>query len=244
MVEEWLTVGRHRIYCKRSTDLGEEPIIFVHGIGVSHQYFLPLVQRLKSNQSWILFDLPGFGSSSTPTRQPDINEYAAITNDLLKKVNAKNVTVVGHSMGCQIAATLAKNHPGTVTRVILIGPTVDSRKRSAMHHFYLLMRNGSRENIKLNLLIIKDYIRCGPRSYFKTLNVMLADRIESSIKCVNQTIIYIRGARDPIVQSDWMQILASKSERSEIHEIARARHGVHYSHPAETAKIIIKAIAE
>lgn len=107
-----------------------ESLILLHGLGNNHEswtYVLDEIDYAKNNV--IAFDLLGFGDAPKPTDidyTPDDHANAVIES--MDKIGVKNATVAGHSMGCIVAATVAKKRPDLVARLVLLGAPIFKHK--------------------------------------------------------------------------------------------------------------------
>src|SRR5687768_11255122 len=105
----------------KTNDLGEgQPVVFLHGIASSSKVWEPLLQIRDQSLRFITFDLLGFGASPKP-QWPSytVEQHARAVIASLKKARLKQpVVLVGHSMGCLIAAHIAYQNPGIVKRLI------------------------------------------------------------------------------------------------------------------------------
>ncbi|KAK6610869.1 hypothetical protein H4I96_02467 [Botrytis cinerea] len=101
------------------------PIIFIHGLGGSSEFYTPLVNALGLEKSHSLhfMDLEGHGLSPTiATSIVSISSYAADFAALAQHAKISGATIVAHSMGCTVALALALKHPSLVSKLILLGP--------------------------------------------------------------------------------------------------------------------------
>ena len=102
------------------------PIVFVHGLGGSSEFYTPLIQSLDiaNSHSLHLLDLEGHGLSPTaPLNRLSIEAFAEDVNGLFEAAKiTSSATIVAHSMGCLIAVQFALAHPDKVSKLILIGP--------------------------------------------------------------------------------------------------------------------------
>lgn len=106
---------------------GSEPIVYVHGLGGTMEFYRPLIDaaNLKESHKSILYELEGHGH--TPTKASSPVTMDSLVADLagvfaLSKYNIKSATLVAHSLGGLIALNFALKHPSLVKKLILIGP--------------------------------------------------------------------------------------------------------------------------
>jgi pimeloyl-ACP methyl ester carboxylesterase len=117
------------------TDINPAPtevsktIVFVHGLGSSQNFYFPLTYSLKGdNRRLILLDSPGSARSPLPAGDAiTVQALAGTVLELLEHLNVtKNVTVVGHSMGCLVALHMAQREPEKIEGLVLLGPVYPS----------------------------------------------------------------------------------------------------------------------
>lgn len=101
---------------------GDTTLLLLHGYGESLLAWRLILDRLARHDRVIALDLPGFGLSDKPDARYDYPAYARWLGDFLSNHTKGPVVVVGHSMGGQIAAGLALDHPDRVVAAILIDP--------------------------------------------------------------------------------------------------------------------------
>jgi pimeloyl-ACP methyl ester carboxylesterase len=102
------------------------PIVFIHGLGGTLDFWTPLIQtlELEHKHTLHLFDLEGHGLSPTsPLNKLSIRSYANDVNGVFEHASIHSgATLVAHSMGCLVAARFALEHPQKVSKIILLGP--------------------------------------------------------------------------------------------------------------------------
>lgn len=98
-----------------------DTLVFIHGFLSCSFSFRKLFPLLYNDYNLLCFDLPGFGESEKiSTLHYSLHEYAALTNDLLDRLNIEKAILIGHSMGGQIALRTCIQHPERVEKLILL----------------------------------------------------------------------------------------------------------------------------
>ncbi len=117
--DRYLTVSGLRI---RYRIAGQgEPILLVHGLGASLEFWdwtLPLLSRRYQVAA---FDLPGFGWSDTPPYELFSLEGATkLIAGVLDALGWRSATIIGNSMGGLLALNLALTESKRVDRLVLV----------------------------------------------------------------------------------------------------------------------------
>jgi len=214
--------------------------VLVHGIGVSHRYLFRLHQFLAETTDTYSIDLPGFGATPKPGRQLSVGDYADFILAALDELGVTSCVLVGHSMGTQFAVEAATRQPDRITELVLMGPVVDPRRRTVMRQALDLATDCALfESPSSNLVVLTDYVRCGPRWYLKELPVMMTYPLEERIRDVGVPVLVLRGAKDPVASRDWCQILAARAAAGEFREVPGCGHVVQHTGTAEVAGAIL-----
>ncbi len=115
----WVHAGGHKVYYEQAGD--GEPILLLHGWGVSGEVFRPLFMRLAGRLEVRAIDFPGFGQSERPDAVWGTEEYAELVKKILDAWGLKNIDIIGHSFGARVALRLAHRHPEYVKTLVLTG---------------------------------------------------------------------------------------------------------------------------
>lgn len=103
-------------------------LVFIHGLGGSVAQFHPLMTSLVNVAPCLAIDLPGCGLSKFEPKDWDAYTPAALVNLLAVVIEShraaaegQSCVLIGHSMGCSLAAVLASNDPcaGLVSKHVL-----------------------------------------------------------------------------------------------------------------------------
>lgn len=116
------TVDGMQIHYKRG---GTGPaVLLLHGSGSSLYGVEAVAQKLQSSCDVIRPDLPGFGVTGPhPDRDYRVASYASTLVRFLDVIDVPRCTVVGNSLGGNIAWNLALENPDRVAALVLINAT-------------------------------------------------------------------------------------------------------------------------
>jgi pimeloyl-ACP methyl ester carboxylesterase len=120
------TVNQKPMYYKASGKVDGPPVVFVHGLGATSEYFKPLISALGLDQKYRihLYDFEGHGLSPThPLSTLSVRSLAADLNGIFGHADIPtDAILIADSMGGFIALQFVLSHPGRISRLILLSP--------------------------------------------------------------------------------------------------------------------------
>jgi pimeloyl-ACP methyl ester carboxylesterase len=235
LITRRVLAGAHAVDVRGTFAPERPPIVLVHGIGMSGEYFLPFAAELADRHDVYAVDLPGYGTTPKPARPLDVTELGEVVADVIVALGLHGPVVVGHSMGCQIVADAIGRHPGLGAGYVLIGPTVDPAARSLHAQAWRLVRDTFGEPPASNAVVFRNYVRMGVVRYLRTARHMLANRLEETIRHCAVPGLVVRGDRDPIASHRWARDLARLAPDASLLEIAGAPHAIQHNRPRDLA---------
>lgn len=100
---------------------GEGPdLVLIHGFGAALDWWDAIAPDLATDHRVIRLDLLGHGGTEAPRRGYSIERQAALVASLLDELDVEKTTVIGHSMGGEVATALAAARPETIEGLVLI----------------------------------------------------------------------------------------------------------------------------
>ncbi len=247
VVSRYLAVGDWTIHVRVGRPdhpVDTPPIVFVHGFVISTRSHLPTMRRLAGRHLVFAPDLPGFGWSSKPD---DVLDVPGLGNALVAAMDAAAIgraVLVGSSLGSQIAAQVAVDHPDRVLATVLSGPTFDPTEPSLAGHVLRLLADMPRERPSLWAAALRDSVLAGPRRALTTLRHAWTHRIERVLPSVRTPTVVVRGGRDPLVPRPWARGAASLAgSRARALEVGGAAHAVTFGAPRSAARIVDDLVA-
>ncbi len=102
---------------------GPETLILVHGLASNLGFWRYNIAALAEHYRVVAVDLPGYGrSQKSGDYSYSLSFQAATLRRLIDDLHLENVTLVGQSMGGQIAMIAALEFPEAVDRLVLVDP--------------------------------------------------------------------------------------------------------------------------
>lgn len=236
----WTTVGGCRIHARiasQGVDFQRPPIVLVHGFGVSSAYLVPTAEQLADEFAVYAPDLPGHGRSDAPPKPLNVSGLAECLVEWMNAVGVARASLVGNSMGCQIAVDAALRHPDRVERLVLIGPTSDPAARSFLRLAGRLLISGPFERYSLFPILVVDYLRMGWR-LVPEFRSMLQDRIEEKLPRLRVPVMMVRGGMDRVAPQPWVEQAAALCGAARPVVLPGWGHAVNYSAAPQLAKVI------
>jgi pimeloyl-ACP methyl ester carboxylesterase len=119
---------------------GDGPaILLLHGFGAAIDWWDEIAPVLAAHHRVIRLDLIGHGGTAAPALGYSIPRQAQLAAAVLDKLDIEHVTVIGHSMGGEVAVALAEIQPERIERMILIdSPATAETSFTIMTKIYLM----------------------------------------------------------------------------------------------------------
>lgn len=120
------TQSEQQLFAQRFDHATDRTLLLLHGGGVAGWMWQPLLAELGTEYNVLLPDLPGHDGSSAFDYQSHDATVSLLENLLesflesLPHHSAKHVTVLGFSLGAQLAVTLAAKRPDLVQRAMIV----------------------------------------------------------------------------------------------------------------------------
>jgi 2-hydroxy-6-oxonona-2,4-dienedioate hydrolase len=217
---------------------GGPPVVLVHGLVVSGRYMVPLLDELARSHNVYAPDLPGFGRSEGPAGALDVAGLADALAAWMRAAGLSRAVLVANSMGCQVITELALRHPELVEKVVLQGPTMDPRARSAPRQMWRLLVDTTREPPSLIAIEGLDLLRAGVRRSWRTFRYALDDPIEERLPRVRVPALVVHGSRDGISPRYWAEEVARLLPNGRLVHLPATPHAANYSAPAPFARAV------
>ena len=114
---------------------GDTTLLFIHGWNLDHTIWQNQVAEFSPSYNLVLPDLAGHGQSGTNRKNWTIESFARDITGIIRKERLRNVILVAHSMGGEIALDVATAVPKKVIGIIgvdnlkNVGMTISEEQR-------------------------------------------------------------------------------------------------------------------
>lgn len=228
---------------------GGQTLLFLHGWRSNKEIWDGITQKLinlfaDQHISLLALDLPGFGNSQTPKQPMTVGDYAEVVAEFIKKLDFKNVIIVGHSFGGRVGIKLASIHPELISKLVLVdsaGFPMPASKKKLMKAAAKIAKPFFKPKIMQGLRK-KIYQKIGAEDYLATpelqqtfVNVTGEDLSEDMKKIQAPTFI-IFGENDKVTPVTYGELMKFLIPRSKIQVLKGAGHFSFLDQPEEFTK--------
>lgn len=222
---------------------GSPAVIGLHGWGRDRNDLLPALR----DESALLLDLPGFGSSPPPHEAWGARDYAALVARVIEQTEAAPPVVFGHSFGGRVAVCLAAQRPDLVSGLVLCGvpllrigeasrPPLGYRVARRLHRWGVI--SDERMEQRRRTSGSADY-RAASGIVRDVLVRLVNETYEDELRRLACPVAFLWGELDPQVSVAVAERAAAMTPQLiEVVVEPGGGHDVHREHPNEVRRLI------
>ncbi len=174
----------------------EETALFLHGYLSCKESFYYQKKFFEQGFNVLIPDLPGFKEKTKLVTPYGLEDYAVWVENLLKRYNVKEVSVVAHSFGARVFFKLFARGNVKINRAVFVG-AAGMKPRFSLIKKIKIARYKLRKKIGLDVSEFgsDDYKRLDETtraSFVKIIN----ERLEKDVKKVDVPALIIAGKKD------------------------------------------------
>jgi pimeloyl-ACP methyl ester carboxylesterase len=249
-------------------------IVLMHGFGASTFSWREVTQPLSKLGEVIAYDRPAFGFTERPTSWSGVNPYGfegnfELLDGLIAKHAAKRqVVLVGHSAGGQLAAEYARLNPTKVSALILVDPAIltTGGGPEGIEWFYQipqiaklgpilvssiassgdnLLRESFYDKSVLTQAVYDGYhqplkVKGWEKAFWNFATASRKNKLVENLANLKTPTLLITGDRDTVVPTKDTVRLDSLLPNSELEVIRQTGHLPHEEQPAEFLASVTK----
>ena len=97
-----------------------EPLVFVHGGGISHEFWEQQTYAFADSHQVLAYDLRGHGESDKPPHGHEFNRFVLDLEALIKHLELGKVTLVCYAIGGYVGMLYALRNPNLLSKLVLV----------------------------------------------------------------------------------------------------------------------------
>lgn len=249
-------------------------IILMHGFGASTFSWREVAKPMSKLGEVIAYDRPAFGFTERPTSWSGVNPYGfqgnfELLNGLLAKYGAKRqIVLVGHSAGGQLAAEYARLNPSKVDALVLVDPAILTTGGSPDGIDWLyqipqvaklgpilvssiarsgddLLRKSFADQSKITQAVYDGYhqplkVKGWEKAFWNFATAPRKNQLADNLSTLKTPTLLITGDADTVVPTKDTLKLDKLITNSELEVIEKAGHLPHEEQPAEFLAAVTK----
>ncbi|WP_424949272.1 alpha/beta fold hydrolase [Deinococcus sp.] len=245
--QQFYASGSRRLYYRRSglTTPQAGPLVLIHGLSGSRRWWRFNLPALEAVRGVYVVELVGFGSVRRRQRALGVRDAAALVAEWLGEggVNLRGVTLIGHSMGGQIALRVAALCPERVSRLVLAASSgllhrpwwrVAAQLPQAMRH----------GRLDFVPTILADGARAGLPNLIRSSRDLLRDDVTELLPAIVQPTLVIWGGQDVLLPPALGEATAAGIRHARFVLLPRAGHVLMVDSPSEFNREVLAFLAE
>ncbi|MCH1882955.1 alpha/beta hydrolase [Agrococcus sp. ARC_14] len=235
------------------------PVLLLHGGGVAGWMWRPTLAALRTPVRAIVPDLPGHGASASDDYRSH-GETVTELERLLEQRAPAGATVVGFSLGAQLAVLLAARRPELVADVVVVSAQA---KSIAMPQLTLAMlaaaaplakwRRFARLQAKelfVPAALMPEYLADSARITKATLLASVGENLRFTVPPgwarsgdAGPTSLVVVGSRERALMRDSARVLHESRPGSGLRIVEGVGHGLPLQRPDDLARLIDQRLA-
>ena len=234
-------VGAYRIHTVEFGKVGAAPLVLLHGLSGSSRWWKRNVLGFARDFRVVVPDLIGFGRTRIRGPLPDIPRIAEVLGEWMGTLGLSPGSVVGHSMGGQIAIHLAARSPERVKRLVLVDAAGIPRPLTprAVLRFAAEVAPPSRWGDPAFVpVIVGDALMAGVGTVLRGLAHCLREDVRPLLPRVTAPTLVLWGELDTIVPLAHARELRSAIPGARLVVLPRAAHNPMVDRPAEFNRVV------
>lgn len=231
---------------------GGRTLLFLHGWRSNKEVWQKVIKSISDDKYQIfVLDLPGFGGSQIPKQPMTVGDYVDVVEEFIKKLDLKNVIIVGHSFGGRVGIKLAAKYPTLVEKLVLVdsaGFAMSSSRKVLYRSLAKIVKPVFQPKF-MQPLRKKIYQKIGAEDYVatpemqKTFVNITGEDLSADMKNIKCPTLIIWGEDDTDTPLRYLHQMTSLIPNNKYQTLSGAGHYSFLDKPEEFAKVIEEFIS-
>ena len=140
------------------TGRGEPTLVLVHGWAFDRHLWDGHAPRLAARHRVVTLDLPGHGESGRQRGKWTMAAFGEDVKAVVEAVGAKDVLLVGHSMGGPVVLEAARRMPDRVRGIVLVDTVLNAEERVPSEQIEVMVRQLQADYVGVTKQTTNEYL--------------------------------------------------------------------------------------
>jgi pimeloyl-ACP methyl ester carboxylesterase len=172
----------------------DNPIVFIHGVGLSNIMWKPQVNFFKEYNT-LSYDLLGHGKTPLKKTKVTFNDFSRQLLNIINELKFEKIHLVGFSLGALIARHFASKHNNRLSSLIIHGSIykrTEEQKRIVINRLHVAKHNRSvSKKSSITRWLTEDFISKNPETYDEIYSILESNNNKNFLKCYELFTHYI-----------------------------------------------------
>ncbi len=261
MQEEFVTVDGSKIrYIKAGSS--KRSIVLIHGLGASAERWELVVPQLSKNFTVYVPDLIGFGQSDKPSVDYTTELFANFVRSFLASLGIEKSTVMGSSLGGQIAVEYVTKNQQSVDKLVLVSPAGAMKQSTPALDAYVMaalypdpetaknaftMMTGNDKQVPDSTIDEFVHRMRMPNAKFAFMSTLLglknAPEMSTMLELIHVSTLIVWGSLDPVIPVKYAEYFVKKIRDCRFYQMKNCGHTPYVEDPKEFSKIVLDFLA-
>ncbi len=163
----------------------KNPIVFIHGIGLTHEIWDQQIDFFK-NYNTIVYDLIGHGKTPLNKKRISMKDFSKQLLGLMNELSLNKIHLVGFSLGSLIARDFASKYSDRLSSLTLFGTVykrTEDEKRVVINRYETMKLNKDVSKKRaLGRWFTEEFIKKNPIIYKKIYSMLSKNKHDNWLK--------------------------------------------------------------
>jgi len=262
MQEEFVNVDGNNIrYLKEGSS--KNNLVLIHGLGASAERWEYVIPHFSKHFTVYVPDLIGFGLSDKPYTDYTVDFFAKFVQSFLNTLGIKKTSIIGSSLGGQIAIEYVANNQESTEKLILVSPAgamkqstpaLDAYIMAALYPDHTSAENAfslmTGSNKKINSEIIESFVTRMkmPNAKFAFMSTILglknAPEIATYLQIISVPTLVVWGQLDPVIPVTYAEPFVKQIKDCRFYQLEGIGHTPYVEDPKAFVDVALDFLAK
>ena len=253
MKEKFVEIDGNKIRYFESGS-SKHTIVLIHGLGASSERWKYVIPLFETDFHVIVPDLIGFGHSDKPIVDYTLDYFSNFLEKFLISLNIEYASIIGSSLGGQVAAEYTSSHSESVEKLILVSPSgvmkqptpaLDAYIMAALYPNEQSAKNafetmeGSGKSVPVDIIqgfVTRMKLPNAKHAFMSTLlGLKNSDLITKKLANISSPTLVIWGTNDPVIPITFAHDFTSSIKNCQFYEMNGCGHTPYVQEPEKFA---------